>query len=252
MVKISDFEKISGRPVVVDGIPIIQPTLRSIREVGYDEFYRYISIINADAKNMINQIFGDNEENIPNEITTYDFFMLSDNLANILIGALSFFIDGELHYSERHSAILFLSANEGATSAVKFDKDIFEDIRLAILEVGGFSTENENLRKTHMQNEKKCLDIIAKLEAGREKMRKAKGETNKSDGTELWNIIGAVSAKSQSYNLLNIWDLTICQLYDQFYRYNNEFYLGMAATRWCVWGEDNFDHEPWFKLPTTT
>ena len=81
---------------MVDGIPIIQPTLRSIREVGCDEFYRYISIINADAKNMINQIFGDNEENIPNEITTYDFFMLSDNLANILIGALSFFIDGEL------------------------------------------------------------------------------------------------------------------------------------------------------------
>lgn len=251
MAKISDFEKISGRPVVVDGIPIIQPTLRSIREVGYDEFYRYISIINADAKNMIHQIFGDNEEDIPNEITTYDFFMLSDKLANILIGALSFFIDGELHYSERHSAILFLSSNEGATSAVKFDKDIFEDIRLAILEVCGFSIENENLRKTHMQNEKKCLDIIAKLEAGREKMRKAKGETNKSDGTELWNIIGAVSAKSQSYNLLNIWDLTICQLYDQFYRYNNEFYLGMAATRWCVWGEDDFDHEPWFKLPAT-
>lgn len=130
MAKVSDFEKISGRPVVVDGIPIIQPTLRSIREVGYDEFYRYISIINADAKNMINQIFGDNEEDIPNEITTYDFFMLSDKLANILIGALSFFIDGELHYSERHSAILFLSSNEGTAAAVKLDKDIFEDIRI--------------------------------------------------------------------------------------------------------------------------
>lgn len=248
---LSDFDRISGRAVIVSGVKIRQPKLEEVRLVGSETFYSYLSVINADAGKLIKTIFGDGVgEEIPPEITTYDFFMLSDKLAPTLIEALQFFVDGELHYSEKHGAILFLSNGNAGELAVKFDADIFARVKATIDEICGFEVDDD-LKKTHMQNEKKCLEIISKLEAGREKMRKSKGKTDESNGMELWNIIGAVAAKSPSYNLSNIWNLTLCQLYDQFSRCNNDFYLGMAATRWCVWGEDSFDHEPWFKLPDT-
>jgi hypothetical protein len=64
---------------------------------------------------------------------------------------------------------------------------------------------------------------------------------------ELPNLVAAVSAKHNSYNLFNIWGLTVYQLYDQFARIDIGVQLDIYGTRWAAWGQDAFDTGIWFK-----
>lgn len=76
---------------------------------------------------------------------------------------------------------------------------------------------------------------------------KAKKKEQPSNDYTLPNIISAVCAKHSSLNLLNIWDLTILQLYDQFRRLNVITYESVEGLRWAAWGEDSIELSAWFK-----
>ena len=71
---------------------------------------------------------------------------------------------------------------------------------------------------------------------------------------ELGNIISAVANKSQSLNILNIWDLTVYQLWDCFSRLSNNSIYDIQSMSVAAWGnKDNyFDATAWFKRIDTT
>ena len=63
-------------------------------------------------------------------------------------------------------------------------------------------------------------------------------------------MISSISAHSKTLNILNIWDLTIFQLYDQFARMRNDDLYMMNSTSVSVWGdkENKFDDTIWFSI----
>ena len=95
--------------------------------------------------------------------------------------------------------------------------------------------QNEDLSKV---KSKKALAIMEKLNKGRAE----KNKLNKADkNMELGNIISAVANKSQSLNILNIWDLTIFQLWDCFARLNNNTLYDIQSISVATWGnKDNY------------
>ena len=92
---------------------------------------------------------------------------------------------------------------------------------------------------------------MKKLQRGRsEKAKHTKADKN----MELGNIISAVANKSQSLNILNIWDLTVYQLWDCFSRLSNNSIYDIQSMSVAAWGnKDNyFDATAWFKRIDTT
>ena len=66
---------------------------------------------------------------------------------------------------------------------------------------------------------------------------------------ELANIISAVANKSQNLNILNIWDLTVFQLWDCFSRLTNNSIYDIQSMSVAAWGDKDkhFDVTSWFK-----
>ncbi len=66
---------------------------------------------------------------------------------------------------------------------------------------------------------------------------------------ELGNIISAVAGKSQTLNLLNIWDLTVFQLWDSFFRLSSNNLYAIQSMSVAAWGDKDkhFDAASWFR-----
>ena len=93
---------------------------------------------------------------------------------------------------------------------------------------------------------KSLCHIMKKLQKGRaQKAAHAKAD----DTMDLGNIISAVAGKSPSLNLLNIWDLTIFQLYDCFARLSANNIYDIQSMSVAAWGDKDhsFDAAAWFQ-----
>ena len=66
---------------------------------------------------------------------------------------------------------------------------------------------------------------------------------------ELGNIISAVANKSHSLHIMNIWDLTIFQLWDCFSRLSNNSIYDIQSMSVAAWGDkdNHFDPTAWFQ-----
>lgn len=87
---------------------------------------------------------------------------------------------------------------------------------------------------------------MKKLKKGRAEKSK---QTSVDQKMELGNIISAVANKSQSLNIINIWDLTVYQVWDCFSRLSNNSIYDIQSMSVAAWGnKDNFfDATTWFK-----
>lgn len=241
---ISNFDLVAGTPVTIQGIgEIRQPKLEDIRKIGFTVFYRYVNVFLMD-KNFLAEDAEAIASELWTEIKIFDLLILDATLKAMLQNALSFFVCGEIMWSQKNLCFAICHEHK-ATGLV--NRDNYDELKRTILQICFMSSQNDPEIKSIAPSKKQqalISDIEAKLAAGRKSMERAKVSENA--GIELWNIIAAVAAKHQGYNLMNIWGLTLWQLYDQFSRINNEVYFNMAATRWCAWGEGEFKHDEWF------
>ena len=74
-------------------------------------------------------------------------------------------------------------------------------------------------------------------------------QTAPDKNMELGNIISAVANKSHSLHIMNIWDLTIFQLWDCFSRLSNNSIYDIQSMSVAAWGDkdNHFDPTAWFQ-----
>lgn len=251
--KLSKFDLMSGNEIYIEGVGRIrQPTLKEIKDVGFENYYNKLSLITVDMSQLI-ELFGLQEKDMPEDIVPFDIFSISEDSAAFLLDSLQFFFIDKLEFAMKHRAFIsildFPKTNRKVDIEVnigKIDRTNFQMVRDVILEMSGFTVDETKDARPKNETAKRILE---KLAQGRAKMESSKKNVKDTESHALWNIIGAVAACSTTYNLNNIWDLTVWQLYDQFARINNQFYLNIMAMRWCAWGEDQFDCTPWYSEP---
>ena len=93
---------------------------------------------------------------------------------------------------------------------------------------------------------KTAAKIIEKLN----KRKKSKEKSAKPDPKlELPNIISAISACHSSINILNIWDLTVYQVYDLFARMQQNTIFDVLKMSVAAWGnkDNKVDFTQWFE-----
>jgi hypothetical protein len=129
-------------------------------------------------------------------------------------------------------------------------RDNFDDIVEAV-RLQNYLTRPEKKSKSKDENPadeetRKLMEHIKKMKEKVEEKKKMKSQAEGKDDedADIADIISAVSAKSNSINKLNIWELTICQMYDEYSRLelidNYDF-----SIRAMMAGAENVDLKHW-------
>lgn len=250
--KLEYFDLLSPEPIYIQKVGgIISPKLRDISSIGINTYQYYLNILLMDLKTYFIMI-GQQEqyevlsEEDKNQMNIFDLFTVDNNSTNLLQAVLNFFIKEDVIYSNEHKVFWVQKDNE-VTGIIS--KEIYPQICDVICQRNCIkSNQEEDLSKI---KSKKALEIMKKLQKGRtEKAKHSRADKN----MELGNIISAVANKSQSLNILNIWDLTVYQLWDCFSRLSNNSVYDIQSMSVAAWGnKDNyFDATAWFKRIDTT
>jgi len=200
--KIDDELKLlKGSSYFVDGIEIKPFTIGEIVEIGYEKYYQLLNIFILDVEDILN--------NIPkelNDITVFDLFLKSGSqeLFEALINAISLFLrvenSNEFGIDNEYNIIINkYKINNSNWSQIC---DIIQMQNCIKKEKESYNPANEEAKK-----------IIERIKA-------LKKENPIKESITLSSMISGVSWKSNNINILNIWDLTIYQLYDALNRLN--------------------------------
>lgn len=225
----------------------MSPTLRSISSIGgYDTYQYYLSILLLDLKTYLNMIGKPEQYNLMSDqdklnFSIFDLLILNEQSCLLLQDILNFFVKENVIYSQENKNYI-VKENEQIIGMIT--KDNYSSICDLICQRNCIkSNQEEDLSKI---KSKKALEILKKIKKGRaEKEKISKADKN----MELGNIISAVANKSQSLNMLNIWDLTIFQIWDCFARLNNNNMYDIQSMSVAAWGDkdNHFDATAWFK-----
>lgn len=250
--KLNYFELISPDPIHIQNVGgVLSPTLKDISKIGINTYQFYLNIILMDLKTyfaMIKQSerFEQLSDEDKNNLSVYDLLTAEDENVKLLQNALDFFIDESVIWSKQHNAFLICKDD----NVIGFiTKEIYPQICDLICQRNYIKSNlEEDLSKI---KNKKALEIMKKLQKGRSEKAKA---TKTDKNMELGNIISAVANRSQSLNMINIWDLTVYQVWDCFSRLSSNNIYNIQSMSVAHWGnKDNyFDETTWFKRIETT
>lgn len=234
MANIDSFTLISGDDVCWnDMVTIRQPTLMDIRSIGYHKYQAYLSILLIQKANIIDMM-GIDDPQISDAIDLYMILGADDGIRNMFIEALSFFIREPVSFDNGSFYI----------GCVPAAAKILEPVKSIICEIS-YIKQDASPEEPKFAS-KRAREIWLKTQKGKRDLEKAK--RNKADeNMELPNLISAVAAEHPGYNLTNIWNLTVYQLYDQFARINTRVQIDVYGQRWAAWGQEDFDTTMWFK-----
>lgn len=244
---LSYFDLLSPAPVQLSGIGgIVSPKLREISAIGYNTYQFYLSVLQMDGKSVLSAI---GLQAMPNaeQIQTNLFELLTadSRTADMLREILNFFLKEDVSYSENHKAFLVRTGND-VTGMITSEN--YPQVCEAVCLRNGIRQKQEaDISKA---KNKKALEIMNKLQMGRAKKAK---QVKSDDNLELGNILSAVANKSQSLNIVNIWDLTVYQLWDCFFRLSNNNIYNIQSMSVATWGDkdNHFDATAWFKRMDT-
>ena len=161
---------------------------------------------------------------------------------------LNFFFEDEIIYDTKKRVFILFNGtvddNNRKTPTGMIHENNYNEIIDIILQRVNVDKKKDEHKNLKVKN--KTAEKLLK------KMKKAKKEAEKKEDKkmEIGNLISSISAHSKTLNILNIWDLTIFQLYDQFARMRNDDLYMMNSTSVSVWGdkENKFDDTIWFSI----
>ncbi len=249
--KLNYFELLSPDPIYIPKVgSILSPTLKDVRAVGHNTYQFYQSVLLMDVKayfTMLNQAeqFEALSEEQRFHMNIFDLLTSNEQTAVTLQNTLDFFIKEQVTYSSQQKCFL-VSDNENVVGVIT--KEIYPQVCDLICQRNYIKFEKqEDLSKI---KNKKALEIMKKVFKGREGNQK---KTKVDKNMELGNIISAVANKSQSLNILNIWNLTVFQVWDCFSRLSNNAVYDIQSMSVATWGDQDkqFDATSWFKQINT-
>ncbi len=270
--KLDYFTLLSPSPVYLNGIGSIKsPTLNEISKLTYNLYQYYISVLLLDIDSYYKNLekndysylnnFSDEERiiilKIKNEydflekdkkkqFSFYNILVFDKHIINTLINAFNFFFEDEVIYNENERVFLLMNglkndSNENVVTGIIHEGN-YELVIDLILQRINIEKPKDEIKNGKPKN-KIAEKIMKKIESA------AKIQKKKEDKKlELGNIISSVASHSKSLNIVNIWDATVFQIYDQFTRNRLDDSYSMNSRSVSVWGDKDkkFNDTLWF------
>ena len=231
MIFVSQMKLERGTPIkVTEYCTLRQPLLGDIEDVGYDRYQGFLSAFLISKAELLKSLGAEDGPEF-DAYTLYDLIAAIPELRANYAEALAFFVIGGVSHDQKGFYV----------GSHQLTKEELQDIAAAVMQAAYIEMDEES---QHVFASEKARRVWEKCKKGRAALRK---ENKKDVNMELPNLIGAVAARGCGYNLLNIWDLTVYQLHDQFARMNVSVQMDIYSSRWAAWGKDDFDVSLWFK-----
>ena len=246
-----------------------------------DDYFRYYS---QEQKQKVLDVKKQYEELDTKEklsVSFYDLLMYDELLICSFIEAFDFFFEEEVDFVVNGNEITdaqfsFITYNKIDTpqkiklnngneySTIKTNRELvgvinrsnFKDVVDIILQRNSVQMEEEITAEdlTKVKNKNKVMQLMEKMKKGQKQLDKTREKKREEKGvasdTELANIISCVAAKNHNgINMINIWDMTIYNLYEQFKLIRENNIHDAETLSVFVWGDksNKFDIDAWFK-----
>ena len=274
-IKLDYFTLLSPDPIFINGVGNIKsPTLRDISKLEYkcNTYNFYVNLFLLTIDNYFEEFENENSlmSHYPQElktkmlslkseydslseegkknITFFNFLVNDDVLKLRVVDALNFFIVENVVFNEEHNMFVTYDKKLDDDDSSKIIGTIYSqnyaDVIDIILQRLNIKNDKANEEKLKVKNK-----IAEKLLA---KMKKASSQQKKQSDKKmtLANLISALSSHHENLNIVNIWDITVYQLYDQFNRTRLNDSYNILSTGVSVFGdkENKFDEMMWLSL----
>jgi len=203
---------LAGMSINISNLGIISPLkLREIINLGESNYNELLSVLLIDKSN----IEGLKDQEFSNLELLMVFCHQSNEFRDKTLKALKLFLNNE-----------FFVSNEG----LFYCRDLISDnyglmvYKYIIIDKIPFNDFQMVLKKANHIETKKEDEIIPGNERARkfmEKLKLSKQNIKKPETMNLHSIISGIAWKSNNTNIINIFDLTIYQLYDAYHRLEN-------------------------------
>lgn len=263
------FSLLSFRPSTFKGIGSIKsPTLKEIDKIGHDTYNTFLSMMLMDIKSYYEAIdkyqddyfkimSNEDVETIKsireeyfsfsnedrNKVKFYDVMTFDVKFRSEICDALNFFMVDEVKYDDNNRAFATYDGTLNSNKEKMITGYIYSANYVEIVDV--------ILQRNGIQAKSKKTMPKFKSELAREVWELTHTDENKDsgDGIGIGDIISSVSAIDNSLNMINIWDLTIFQLYDQFKRHQHNEIYKISSYQVGYYGDENnkFDSGAWYK-----
>ncbi len=249
------FDMLSGEPIFVRGVGHVRsPKLKELRPtsgIGYKAYNWYLSLMSWDKAQLLQygtlmQYRG--VDKLKHErITMFDAATLIQATRELYRGALSFFMEEEIVWddSSRKYIAYALGDKESVPQIVgEITRENFEEVRHLILQMNFVGLDKDGAPVRH--SSEKSKELWERVQ-GYLAEQTRRDEADPHPEYRLSNIISKLCAVHPSYNLLNIYDLTIFQLYDSFFQVGYMRSADLSEQVFCNHGGDKFKFEDWLK-----
>lgn len=232
-----DLKLLAGMPVEIEGVGLLHiPTLRQVIDIGYSVYNKYISAIMFDKSN----VEGITDEEICNFDLMFGISVHNENFRDVILESFNFFFKKEAQlYFDNTGAFFYLGEISN-----RIDNTNFQSIQEVIMKANHIKTNKEELEFNPGNEQAKAL--VEKIMAARKQKPKKKETMN------LQSIVSGLAWRSNGINMLNVFDLTIYQLYDGFFRTeridNYQFTLSGVYAGTVNGKEINFNNIHWTRI----
>lgn len=251
--KFSYEDLISGDSIPVEGIGHIRSPylyeLKPTQGIGYWTYSLYLNLLSWEKNELLKFMQMSSGKRLAalaktDALNAFDVMTIVDSSRQMMQAALAFFMDEELTWDKIERR--FCTETKGTREHVGFiDRNNFDGVRDMMLQMNYISIGHSG-QPPHFANEK-----ARALWERAQKYLQQSAKNGKSDKRiELGNIISKLSCVSAGYTLLNIYNLTIFQLYDQFFQYGYLRAMDISDMAFSNHGGKDFDMQAWLKPMT--
>lgn len=273
-IKLDYFSLLSPEPITFENIgSVISPTLQQISKLKYkyNTYQNYLSVLLIDIKSYyeimdkmgemyfvhysseqkdkilsIRREYESMTEEQRKQISFFSILVFDEILRDNVIEALNFFMLDLIIFSKELQ--MFFTYNYDVPEDYSkptgyINQNNYEFVIDVILQRICVEKQ-EHIEDVKVKN-KTAARLLEKIKQGNKKKQKKQDKK-----MELANLISALASHSKNLNIVNIWDLTVYQLYDQFRRQMLEDYYEINSSHIAAWGdsENKFDSTSWLSL----
>lgn len=248
------FDMLSGEPVYLRGVGHLRsPLLHELRPasgIGYGAYNLYLNFLSWDKEHLLKygQIMQLKNVSMLNRdsFNTFDVTTLLAQTRELCRGVLSFFMTEDLIWDGENRRYVSVTLGDNGEPEVigEINRENFEDVRRAMLQLNFVGLDKDDVPVAHSTDRAKEL-----WEMTQKFIKEQAESTSKDDKPEyhLSNIISKICAIHPSYNLLNIYGLTVFQLYDSFFQLSYMRGTSLSERIFSNHGGKNFNFEDWLK-----
>lgn len=246
--KFSYEDLISGDSIPVDGIGHIRsPFLRELKPkcgIGIWKYNLFLNIMTWEKEDIIKFMELSTGKRLSileknKKLNEFDCITILDSTRKVLQEAMSFFMDEELIWEAKK--FMFISKSNDVQNTVGYiDRNNFNDVRDMMLQVNYINLGKS--AKPEKYSTEKARDAWEQVQ---KHLKEEAGKKTPDKRMQLGNIISKLSAASVGYTLLNIYDLTVFQLYDQFFQYGYLRAMNLSEMAYSHYGGKDFDIQGW-------